>query len=136
MRRPSSEDIASRTPDERYRYADALRLGSLLVVVLGHWLLIVMIRRNGALDGVSILHLEPWTEWGTWVAQVMPVFFFVGGYVNHRSLSRARARGEVPADWIRRRARRLLRPVLPLVALWAVAVAVLAELGLEIGRAS
>lgn len=71
--------ISRQTPATRNRYADALRVIAILVVVYGHWLLAVISVRDGQLEGVNLLTLQPSTHWLTWVFQVMPLFFWVGG---------------------------------------------------------
>ena len=56
----------------------------------------------------------------TWVLQVMPLFFFVGGFsnlVSYRSVQRA---GGGYRDYLRRRMARLYRPVAVFLAVWAV----------------
>lgn len=122
-------DIDARTPAGRNRYADALRVASIVVVVYGHWLLAVVSVRDGQLQGVNLLTLQPWTHWLTWIFQVMPLFFWVGGYANAAGLLSARREDLGWAAWVRGRARRLLRPVVPLVVLWVPTGAVLAMLG-------
>lgn len=105
----SVAEIDARTPAGRNRYADALRVMSILVVVYGHWLLAVVMVRDGQLHGVDLLTLEPWTHWLTWVFQVMPIFFWVGGYANAAGLRSARREGAGWADWVRGRAERRFR---------------------------
>ena len=112
--------LAESTPSDRNRYVDFLRAASILVVVLGHWL---MAAPQMVGDGVAFNHLLSTTEWThylTWVLQVMPLFFLVGGYANAASWRSARLRGEPYAAWLRARLRRLVLPVLPLLAVWAV----------------
>jgi hypothetical protein len=53
----------------------------------------------------------------TWVLQVMPVFFVVGGYVHLPAWRSAPSTGA----FLRRRVRRLGRPLVPFLAAWAVA---------------
>ncbi len=117
-RRLTAEEIQARTPPGRNRYADFLRFASILVVVLGHWLISVVTVTDGQLEGESLLALVPETQWLTWVFQVMPLFFWVGGYANAAAYRSARTRGIGWADWVRGRARRLLRPAVPLFAVW------------------
>lgn len=133
MGAPSATQIEASTPADRNRYADALRMASLTVVVVGHWLMAVVTLDDGRLGGTNLLVAEPWTRWLTWGLQVMPVFFFVGGYANAVAYSRARDRGITAADFIRVRGRRLMRPVVPLLAVWVPLVAVLAWAGLPEG---
>lgn len=123
------DEVVARTPADRDRMVDLLRVASILVVVVGHWLLAVVTVEDGRIVGDNLLAIVPATQWLTWGLQVMPVFFFVGGRVNGAGWSAARARGSSAAAWIQRRADRLLRPVLVLVAVWSVLIVGLAALG-------
>jgi hypothetical protein len=67
----------------------------------------------------------------TWVFQVMPVFFFVGGYANAASWRSARRRGEPYPSWLRARLRRLAMPVLPLLVFWSIAGSLSIAFGLD-----
>jgi Acyltransferase family len=116
--------LAASTPDSRNRVVDLLRAGAILVVVLGHWLLAAVVVRDGDLVLGHLLELAPWTHPLTWVFQVMPVFFLVGGYANALSWRAARRRGETYAGWLRARLHRLLTPVVPLLLTWLVAASV------------
>jgi fucose 4-O-acetylase-like acetyltransferase len=130
MARMTAAQIDAATPADRNRYADALRLGSIAVVVLGHWLLAVLtVSDDGGIAADHLLGVAPWTQWLTWIFQVMPLFFFVGGYANAMAWASARRRGDGWAGWVRSRARRLLRPIVPVLALWLPLAAALAALG-------
>jgi peptidoglycan/LPS O-acetylase OafA/YrhL len=118
------------TPPDRERYADLLRVVSIGLVVLGHWLAAVVLVRDGDLVTGRLHALVPWAQWGTWVFQVMPVFFIVGGFVNARSWSRAINDERSWSAWTRRRYQRLLIPLFPLVAFWMLLIPVLLALGL------
>jgi peptidoglycan/LPS O-acetylase OafA/YrhL len=122
---PSPDSIAARTPDDRDRVADLVRLGAILMVVLGHWLVGVVRVGNGAIEVERLIALVPESQPLTWVFQVMPLFFLVGGAVNAGSWRRAEEQGEAWPVWLRRRARRLLGPLLPLLALWLPLTALL-----------
>ena len=130
---PTAARITALTPADRNRYADLLRLASLLVVVVGHWLMAAVTVTDGRLDGVNVLVAQPWTRWLTWMFQVMPVFFFVGGYANGTGWASAQARGVGYVEWLRARAMRLLRPTVPVVALWLPLAGLLALLGVPEG---
>ena len=110
--------IDEMTPEERDRYADFLRASSILVVVLGHWLLAYFTVEDGQLQLEQLLTVVPETQWLTWLFQVMPIFFFVGGMANAIGWESARERGEKYVNWLRKRARRLLWPVVPLILFW------------------
>jgi fucose 4-O-acetylase-like acetyltransferase len=120
MRLPSldADRIEARTPADRDRYADLLRLTAIVVVVIGHWLVGVIRTQDGAIQIDRLIAIVPATQPLTWLFQVMPLFFLIGGAVNAGSWCRAQERGEPWAVWLRRRSRRLLRPLLPLLALW------------------
>ena len=117
-------DLAASTPATRNRVVDLLRAAAITVVVLGHWLMAAVTVRDGELDPGHLLGLASWTHPLTWVFQVMPVFFLVGGYANALSWRSARGRGLTYAGWLRSRLRRLLVPVVPLLVAWLVAVSV------------
>src|SRR5262245_2420511 len=54
----------------------------------------------------------------TWLLQVMPLFFYVGGYVHLRSWERARANGVGLASFVMRRLRQLAVPGAALLLTW------------------
>ncbi len=127
----SPTDLARHTPVDRDRYLDLLRALAIGIVVLGHWLMAVVWTEDGALQTASLLAREPATQWLTWLLQVMPVFFIVGGAVNARSWRSATARGAGYATWLRGRATRLLRPTIPLIWVWVALMPLLAAAGLD-----
>lgn len=123
--------IDEQTPGDRDRYADLLRVVAILMVVFGHWMAAVVLLQDGEVAAVRLHRLYPGLDWATWLFQVMPVFFFVGGYANAISLSKPSAEG---TQWVRTRARRLLRPVVPLLAVWVPAAALATAAGLPAER--
>jgi Acyltransferase family len=98
--------VAAATPVDRDRFADLLRVASILAVVAGHWLMAVVVWRDGRVQGGNALSLVPGLWLSTWLLQVMPLFFFVGGLANLVSARRAGSW----ARFVRGRAARLLRP--------------------------
>jgi len=118
-------ELCDQTPPSRNRYVDFLRAMSMLVVTVGHWLAAApYFDANGALTSSHILTVVPWTAWLTWILQVMPIFFMVGGYANGISWRAARRDGRSYAAWLEGRLRRLVWPILPLLAVWVAIVAV------------
>ncbi|MEU3605750.1 acyltransferase [Streptomyces sp. NPDC035033] len=114
----SARELAAATPATRDRYVDLLRVASLAVVVLGHWLM-AAVGPDGRVG--NLLAVVPELQAATWALQVMPVFFFVGGF-GHALAHRSRPGY---ADFLRARLRRLLRPTMVFVAVWgAVALAI------------
>jgi fucose 4-O-acetylase-like acetyltransferase len=99
-----------------------MRAGSILVVVLWHWSMSVLRWSDaGTLSMPNPIDAIPGGWLLTWILQVMPLFFVVGGYANLTSL-RHRSRS-LPA-FARERARRLLLPLLPMLGVWAVVDAI------------
>lgn len=120
--------MAEQTPASRNRAVDLLRAVSILAVISGHWLLTAPYVGDG-LSLVNMLERQPWTQWLTWAFQVMPVFFLVGGYSNAVSWEAALRDNKRYGDWLAARLQRLVGPVLPLVATWAVLGAVATWIG-------
>lgn len=117
-RRMDPRALAAATPADRNRVVDLVRAAAILTVVLGHWLMAAVTVRDGVLVPDAVLNLTTWSHPLTWVFQVMPLFFLVGGYANGLSWRSARRRGVGYAGWLRARLQRLAVPVLPLVAAW------------------
>jgi hypothetical protein len=126
-----SRRIEESTPEDRDRAADLYRVAAIALVVLGHWVVAVIEVDDGELVPRQLLQVVPQTQPLTWLFQVMPVFFFVGGKVNAGSWARARTQREPWAVWVRRRSRRLLGPMAPLLALWIPLALILGEIGVE-----
>ncbi|WP_064445367.1 acyltransferase [Micromonospora sp. NBRC 110037] len=111
--------LAQRTPPGRERYIDLLRALAITMVVLGHWGVTVIGYDNGRPAGHSALADLRWAWPLTWVAQVMPVFFLVGGYANAASLTSRRRRGGSATGWLVDRSARLIRPTTVLLLVLA-----------------
>ncbi len=120
-----ARDLATKTPDERNRYVDFLRAVSILMVVTGHWLIVALYYQDGNLRTDDLLELRPNTQWLTWIFQVMPIFFIVGGYANAVSLESAKRRELDYAGWLVSRLNRLISPLLLLLFAWAALAAAL-----------
>jgi fucose 4-O-acetylase-like acetyltransferase len=116
--------LAEATPDSRNRYVDFLRAFSILVVVFGHWLMAGPEMVDGELRIGHLIAEARWAQWATWLLQVMPIFFFVGGFSNAGSWRSAQRQGTTYATWLRDRLRRLILPVLPVLAVWTGIAAV------------
>jgi peptidoglycan/LPS O-acetylase OafA/YrhL len=114
------KQLAAQTPPERNRYVDFLRAISILVVITGHWLIATSWYVDGELASGHLLKSHPQTQWLTWLFQVMPIFFIVGGYSNAVSLESARRNGIDYAGWLVTRLNRLVAPLLVLVIAWAI----------------
>jgi hypothetical protein len=121
--------IAAATPPSRNRAVDFLRAAAIVVVVIGHWLMASPWLDS---DGSHMGHMLTWapiTHYVTWVFQVMPIFFFVGGYSNGITWDAAVRDGIPYREWLYARLRRLLKPVLVLTLFWPLAGAIAFQAG-------
>lgn len=116
---PASPVVAA-DPGERDRWVDLLRAGSLGVVVLWHWVFTIIDWRGDGPHATNPIGTTRGLWLATWLLQVMPVFFFVGGAVHARTL----CRGGSAVRFVGRRYRALAPPALALVV---------AALGLYLG---
>lgn len=127
-----AKNLAARTPPSRNRYVDLLRAVSITMVVIGHWVIAApWIDPTGRLRLDHMLGVQPWTQWLTLLFQVMPIFFLVGGYSNAASWDAATREGVRYGSWVAGRLRRLVGPVLPLLAVWVVMAIVFRRLGVS-----
>ena len=110
--------LAAKTPEERNRYVDFLRAVSILVVIIGHWLIATAHYADGAMTPGHLLKSHPQVQWLTWLFQVMPIFFIVGGYSNGVSLESAERKGFGYGGWLAGRLNRLVTPLLALLVFW------------------
>jgi fucose 4-O-acetylase-like acetyltransferase len=122
--------LVDATPPGRDRYVDFLRVASIATVVLGHWTITAVSRSANGLAAGNVLSATPWLWLATWVFQVMPVFFFVGGFANMVSWQAMDRRGGGYVEYLSGRMARLLRPVLVFVIVWLGLPLVLGRLGL------
>src|SRR5512141_2223146 len=118
MGRTSLDEMADATPATRDRVVDFLRAFSICMVVWGHWTIAIVWWQDGVMRTTSAIGVTPWLWLLTWAFQVMPIFFFVGGFSNYVTLASMQRRGESRATFIRARTVRLLRPSLVFFAVW------------------
>jgi hypothetical protein len=111
-----ARQLAVATPPTRNRYADFLRAAAILAVVVGHWLMAAVWVDDAGVHTANALGIVDATQWLTWALQVMPIFFFVGGFSNAVGW---RSCGPSYPAWLSQRLRRLVVPTLPLILLWA-----------------
>jgi surface polysaccharide O-acyltransferase-like enzyme len=95
------------------------------VIVVGHWLAAAVTFRDGRLGNEVVLAVMPWTQWLTWIFQVVPVFFLVGGYANAVSWMRWRDAGGRREAWYRHRVGSVLGPTTVYLAVVLAVVAML-----------
>jgi fucose 4-O-acetylase-like acetyltransferase len=114
--------LVDATPAGRDRVVDLLRAVSIATVVLWHWVFSVThVDGRGALTMPNPIDSVPGLWLGTWVLQIMPVFFVVGGYANLAGWQGVTAAGGGWVEFARRRTSRLLRPIASFALVWLVA---------------
>jgi Acyltransferase family len=113
--RAVAAQIDAATPANRDRTVDALRALAICGVILGHWMVTALVLTpSHTLRDASPLASMPWLTPVSWIFQTLAIFFFVGGYSAARSY-----RGGY-LSWLGKRLARLSRPVVALVAVWAL----------------
>jgi peptidoglycan/LPS O-acetylase OafA/YrhL len=113
----------STTPATRDRFVDLLRAGSLLVVVAWHWVFTVVVWKADGPHASNPLGTTRGLWLVTWLLQVMPVFFWVGGFVHATTYERATSY----RAFLRKRLGRLVVPA-------AIAIAAVTTMGVVAAR--
>lgn len=113
----ATESGTSQISAARDRYIDFLRAFSLVVVVIWHWGFTILVVSETSVSPTNPIGSTRGLWVATWLLQVMPVFFFVGGY-THRLAFDDYTPG-TSRRFLKRRTRRLLVPALGLMAVWA-----------------
>jgi fucose 4-O-acetylase-like acetyltransferase len=103
------DELARATPATRDRFVDFLRAASIVAVVFGHWFISINHLERDIFSTTSAVGLTSGMWLGTWLFQVMPVFFFVGGFSNLVTYDAFQRRGEPTSAFVRSRLERLLR---------------------------
>lgn len=109
-----SVDVASRTvPAGRDLTLDLARVFCVVLVVFVHILFTGVGRdENGSLLIEKTVEFQSWFTAATWVANIMPLFFVVGGYAARAGWRSAVANGTTADQFVRVRLARLARPAL------------------------
>ncbi len=120
---PVRHDLAVGTAEggaERDTVIDLLRACATTTVVVWHWVFTIIVwRADGPHADNPIGYVSGlWSL--TWVLQVLPLFFFAGGYTHAEAWARRRS---TPRAWRRFAARRAAQLVVPALVFIAVVVA-------------
>ena len=118
---PSPADLDARTPADRDRAIDVIRIIALLGVVVGHTVMAISVIRNGVFIWENLLTTSTVFQALTWVFQIMPLFFFAGAAACVASWRPGTNWG----GWLMKRCTRLFRPVFYYFGFWAIALTVL-----------
>ena len=108
----------------------AVRAALLVAVVALHAMMVgVSVGAGGPVLENALEH-QPWFAPVSWIVQVMPLFFVVGGFASISQWRGLRAHGVSPASYVRGRIDRLVRPALALVVVVGGALLALALFGM------
>jgi fucose 4-O-acetylase-like acetyltransferase len=132
---PDVDELVRATPASRDRAMDFLRAASIVAVVFGHWFISIDHWDHGLIYSTSAVGVTPGLWLLTWAFQVMPIFFFVGGFANLVAFDSSRRRGVTTVGFVRGRLERLLRPSMVFLGLWAIVQVALhlADIGMPTG---
>jgi fucose 4-O-acetylase-like acetyltransferase len=115
---------------------DLARVFCVLLVVAIHLMMVgVGFDENGELVALapddSPLGSQPWFPAATWIGQIMPLFFVVGGFAAITAWRSLLRRDGTAADYVRNRVLRLAQPALPLYIFYLVVIAGAQLLGVD-----
>ncbi len=115
---------------------DFIRAFSLLVVVAWHWVFTIIVWEDDGPHATNPIGFTTGLWLVTWLLQVMPLFFYVGGFSHLKAWEKASARGEPIWQFTWRRIKSLAIPGLALLLTWmALGAALQSVYGWEwIGR--
>jgi len=118
---PSPTELTDRTPADRDRAIDVIRITALIGVVVGHTVMATSVIRNDVLIWENLLTTSTVFQALTWIFQIMPLFFFAGVAACEASWRPGTNWG----GWLMKRCTRLFRPVFYYLAFWALALTLL-----------
>ncbi|MBY0177670.1 acyltransferase family protein [Curtobacterium herbarum] len=114
---------------QRDLVVDLIRTACVVLVVIVHVTMVGVGSDAAGLRVTSPLQELPWYVAATWIGQVMPLFFVVGGFASAVGWRSTVARGGGARDWVATRLVRLYRPAVPLFAVLAVGLGIATVLG-------
>ena len=108
-------------------FVDFVRGASLVIVVLWHWVFTVVVWQSDGPHASNPIGFTSGMYLLTWLLQVMPLFFFVGGWAHTVALERYQAAGRGSVwSFTLHRIGSLSRPAIALAVFWWVAGALVA----------
>jgi fucose 4-O-acetylase-like acetyltransferase len=132
MTRAAADTTPHTVPVGRDLTLDLTRVACVVVVVFVHIMFTGVGRApDGSLVIEKTVELLPAFVPGSWFANIMPLFFVVGGYAARAGWRSATARGESADDFVRVRIARLARPALPVFLFLAAALGAARLLGID-----
>jgi fucose 4-O-acetylase-like acetyltransferase len=111
---------------------DIARVFCVVLVVVIHLLMVgVGIAADGSLVVSRPLENQNWFWIGTWIGQIMPLFFVVGGFASLTAWRSLQRRNGTAADYVRNRVLRLAQPALPLFLFYVVVIGAARLIGVD-----
>jgi fucose 4-O-acetylase-like acetyltransferase len=102
---------------------DLARVFCVLLVVVIHLLMTgVIVDDRGGIGLQRTLEMQPWYAHATWIGQIMPLFFLIGGFAGLTSWRGVQRRGGDAPAYVTSRLLRLARPAFPLFVFYVVAI--------------
>lgn len=132
---PSSHSAqdARGTIAQRDLVVDLIRTACVVLVVVVHVTMVGVASDASGIRVTSPLQELPWYVAATWVGQVMPLFFVVGGFASavgwRSTVARAGSAGDPARDYVATRLVRLFRPAVPLFVVLAAGLGLATALG-------
>lgn len=131
---PAAEKPTAIDLSKRDLTLDLARVFCVLLVVAIHLMMVgVGLGPDGAIVVSRPLESQTWFIPVTWVGQIMPLFFVVGGFASLTAWRSLLRRGGGGAEYVRNRVLRLAQPALPLYVFYAVVLIVLLIIGVDQG---
>ncbi len=118
----STSVVSSIDLSKRDLTLDLARVFCVLLVVVIHLLETGVGRGPNGLVVSRPLEHQPWFNAITWVFQIMPLFFVVGGFASMTAWRSLQRRGGGAADYVKIRVLRLAQPALPLFVFYVVVI--------------
>lgn len=116
----------------RSQTVDVVRAACVLIVVMLHALMVGVQRSSDG--GLSTQVALAGTEWFapvSWLIQIMPLFFIVGGFASAQHWRGVKSRGGTAAEFVRSRVRRLALPAATMILVVGSALALAGGLGVD-----
>jgi len=110
---------------------DLARVFAVLLVVVIHLLEVGVGTGPHGLTISRPLEHQPWFNAVTWVLQIMPLFFVVGGFASLTAWRSLVRRGGGAADFVMTRVLRLAQPAFPLFVFYVVVVGAATLIGVD-----
>jgi peptidoglycan/LPS O-acetylase OafA/YrhL len=111
---------------------DLARSFCIVLVVVAHLLMIgVGFGADGEIVTSRPLEAQAWFDAATWIGQIMPLFFALGGFTAYTAWQSLQGKGGDVTDFVRGRVLRLARPALPLFLFFSVAIGVATAIGVD-----